>query len=251
MESMHKKNREDNLDLSNYRKYLSGSEFNSGLKIDFKNEKEYPVSRLEYLENLVQGKNIIHVGCADHKELIKDKIKKNHWLHKRLSDKAGRCLGVDIDKESIDYLINEFAVKDLLSCDLTRDVPDEIIVNKWDYMILGEILEHIDDPVSFLKAINSKYSKYVNVIIVTVPNAFRASNYKNAMHHAEYINSDHRYWFTGYTLMKVMTAGGFNVTEISFCENFGLSRRKFLHYYKMKNYPLLRESIVCHADWKK
>ncbi len=61
-----------------------------------------------------------------------------------------------------------------------------------------------------------KFTSIADRIIVTVPNAFKFENFLNAMRDREAINSDHRYWFTVYTIAKVMTLSGITM------ENFYL-----------------------------
>ena len=39
------------------------------------------VKKHELYCNLVQGKNVLHIGCTDHKELIDLKIRNNQFLH--------------------------------------------------------------------------------------------------------------------------------------------------------------------------
>ncbi|MBE9547615.1 MAG: hypothetical protein IMF10_09030 [Proteobacteria bacterium] len=65
--------------------YLTGKRFSSGAKIKISampgKEKSIPL-RIEYIESLVQGKDIIHVGCVGHAVTIYKRIKNNTWLHK-------------------------------------------------------------------------------------------------------------------------------------------------------------------------
>ena len=46
----------------------------------------------------------------------------------------------------------------VLCADIINDDIPSLKKEKWDYLIMGEILEHIDNPVSFLTKINEKYN---------------------------------------------------------------------------------------------
>ncbi len=234
-------------------KYLENKEFTNGLQVQVSKEEDSILSRLEILDEKLKNKKVIHMGCCDHIPLIEMKKKHNLWLHKRISDVADRCFGVDIDKEGIDYLQNKLGYADLVCADIRKDNIEEINNNKWDYIILGEILEHIDNPVEFLSSIKSKYAAHVEKMFVSVPNGFRYQNFVNSKYHLEIINSDHRFWFTPYTLAKIFTAAGFKVDEFFMCmeKPRELNFRKKL---KKKNkrllkYPMFRDTILMSANF--
>ena len=72
----------------------------------------------------------------------------------------------------------------------------EITGSRWDYAVFGEIIEHIDDPVHFLKTFRQRFGGSVNRFIITVPNIYNKQHFTNMLKYREVINSDHRYWFT-------------------------------------------------------
>jgi hypothetical protein len=87
-------------------------------------------------------------------------------------------------------------------------------------MILGEIIEHISNPAAFLNALRERYAGYVGKIILTTPHAFRYKNFTRAAKtHQEIINSDHRFWFTPYTLAKIAVDAGLWPEEFWLVEN--------------------------------
>jgi hypothetical protein len=51
-------------------------------------------------------------------------------------------------------------------------------------------------------------------LVTTTPNVFRIQNLINTLRAREYINSDHRYWFSPYTLAKVLSQAGYDDVEI-------------------------------------
>jgi 2-polyprenyl-3-methyl-5-hydroxy-6-metoxy-1,4-benzoquinol methylase len=200
--------------------YLNGTSFSKGLKVQIAQGMESANDRLQIIENLVAGRSVIHVGCVDHIPLLDEKIKKNRWLHARMCKTAKRCLGIDINEEGIRYLIDTLGYSDVICADLTIYPLEEILENQWDFLILGEVLEHIQNPVMFLKKISEYYRNNVNCLIISVPHAFSYLNITYALIHKEIINSDHYYWFTPYTLAKIVTAAGMHVEYFQFCEPF-------------------------------
>lgn len=111
--------------------------------------------------------------------------------------------------------------------------------------MVGEVLEHIGDPVAFLSTIRTKYCDYVDRIVVTVPNALRIANFQFAKQGMEVINSDHRFWFTPYTLAKIMTDAGLVIEGYRMLQSNPVTdpnARSFL----LQN-PLFREGVAMVA----
>jgi 2-polyprenyl-3-methyl-5-hydroxy-6-metoxy-1,4-benzoquinol methylase len=236
--------------------FLEGKKFENGFYLKIGSTEQKLFGRIEFLENLVKGKSVIHVGCCNHLPLIDQMIKEKRWAHSRLCDITKRCFGVDIAEDSVNYLRDKLGFKDLVSADITKDNIPELNKNNWDYMLIPEVLEHIDNPVSFLNSIREKYQNNVQKLVISVPNAFAFENINLAYSNTECINSDHRYWFSPYTLAKVITQAGFKVDSYFMVDDFkgtsGLKAKiKILpffqrkkKYYLLKKNPALRETII-------
>lgn len=232
--------------------FLKGTDFSNGLKIQIATRNDIAMDRLTLLEKLWSENKIIHLGCADHLPLIEMKIKKNIWLHARLCRVSKRCLGIDLDRSGVDFIRQTLGYEDVLFLDITKEDSDLIKEEKWDFIVLREVLEHIDNPVEFLGAIREKYKDVIKKMIITVPNAFSFSNFKQALFNKEVINTDHRYWFTPYTLAKVVTMSGARPEEFYFCNYFpdNLSIKDLLNIHGiieraiLRVFPALRPTIV-------
>jgi hypothetical protein len=199
--------------------YLAGEKFSNGLTVKISPDGEPISDRFQIIESLCANKNIIHLGCVDHLPLINKKIEQNLWLHSRLCKCSKRCLGIDINKEGINFLRNDLGYTDVIYGDIVGEEIGEIKKNSWDYLVLGEVLEHMDDPCLFLSQIREKYTHNIDRLIITVPNAFSWQNITYTFQHRECINTDHRYWFTPYTLAKVVSQAGMSVEQFSFCQS--------------------------------
>ena len=90
-------------------------------------------------------------------------------------------MGIDIDSQAVAYLTNELQLNDIFCHDVTREpLPPEIADEPWDYLIAGEILEHIANPADFLQRLTQTLAGNVAALVLTVPNALKWGNYKNA-----------------------------------------------------------------------
>ncbi|MBT8440519.1 MAG: class I SAM-dependent methyltransferase [Gammaproteobacteria bacterium] len=232
--------------------YITGEAFSNGRAFEFELEEEDNLyrSRTQVLTDLVRDKQIIHVGCVDHDvKSIEKKITKGKWLHRELDEAAERCLGVDINQEGVDYIKNTLGYADVMVADVTADPAAELLNRNWDYFLLPEVLEHINNPVDFLESIHANFRDNVGQLVITVPNAFTPDNARYARKGKEVINTDHRYWFTPYTLSKVVVAAGFKVNRITMCRHGKVKKRSVFKNRWFSRHPLMRSDIVMLLDF--
>jgi len=202
-----------------FQEYISGKRFHPNFPIEFSLDLRVK-NRDAILADIVRGKSIVHVGCVDHLDIIESKISAGTWLHKILMDSSKRCLGIDINLDGIEYLRKNHNITDLIATDLTNEKIDEIADHHWDYILLPEVIEHIPDHVAFISAIKDKYSKNIDKMIITVPNLFSYSLFQGASRNIEQINTDHRHWFSPYTLVKTLNDAGVIVEELHLINGF-------------------------------
>jgi hypothetical protein len=180
-----------------------------------------PMNRIETLTKIVSNKRIIHFGFADNG--AEYKIKEGLWLHSHLYYSARACIGVDLSYEgNYPHVI----------WDVENEIKPMALNGSWDYIILGEVIEHVDNPVNFLKSIIKNFPGVK--LIITVPNAFRLRNFITSLWNREEINPDHRYWFTPATIFKVCECSGYKVEKIDIINSFnrGLITGLFLSVFK-------------------
>lgn len=230
--------------------FLRGERFSSGLRVRLRNEVEDRLlrSRIDWLERLCAGRQVVHVGCVDHDlEQARHKLARGKWLHARLSAVSARCLGVDIDSAGIHALREQLGYTDLLAADLLHDPCEPVLAQHWDDFVLAEVLEHIGNPVAFLSGLRERYGTRVERFIITVPNAFAAENGRAARRGMEVINSDHRFWFTPYTLARVCVDAGLHPQRLIACRNGVVKRRSVLKNWRLARRPLLRNNLILIA----
>lgn len=198
--------------------YLTGKKSSNGYFMKLENNRLY--SRTEKLLEILGGGYVIHIGCCDHLPLIQEKIKSHAWLHGLLDECCAYVCGIDINPKAVEHVnSNKYAKHNVICADITSSNLSNIFQKKFDYVLLGEILEHVDNPVTFLTKMKRNFSKYGfdGKYIITVPNAFcfQKNQYLKGI---EGINTDHRYWFTPYTISKVMYRSDIYPEEIIFVD---------------------------------
>jgi len=232
--------------------HLLGEKRTSSLEVRFEYDRDdwKHVSRMEVLRDACAGRRVIHVGCVDHDvATIERKIEEGLWLHRRLCDCAERCFGVDIQEDGIRYMQERLGYADVEALDIASTESSRLSAGRWDCLLLPDVLEHIDDPVDFLTRLNRRFRANVSEIVITVPNALSRVNFKRARRNFERLNSDHRYWFTPYTLAKVVSRARFRVGTIRMCRHGAVSGRMWYRNYFLRRHPLMRNNIVLFAEF--
>lgn len=241
---------------SRFDPFLRGSAFDNELGFPTSQQRGNPgvlPDRISHLVELCRGKRVLHLGCCDHPPLVHDKLKNGTWLHARLTEVSQVCLGVDIDSGAVEFVKRETGFENVLLADLAVTAPEPVRTDPpWDLLVAGEIVEHLDSPVDFLSRLNQNLLNHCREIVVSVPNAFSLQNFLGARRHLECINSDHRYWFTPYTLAKVLTRSGFRPTNFDFVSHGRIQAggiRSWLRVQMLRRYPGLRPTLVMNAVW--
>ena len=234
-----------------WRDALTGLTFSGSQDFRVTEDEPSVLFRLDAAEELARGKSVVHVGCVDHLPLLGSKVEQDLWMHGRLTRAASTCVGVDVNLEGIEAL-RDLGYDNVHVGDITQ--PDSFLApeTNWDLLFLGEIVEHVDNPVEFLESIRHAWQGRVQEVALTLPNAFAWSAFRAALRSVEQINTDHRYWFTPFTAAKVAVQAGFGVSSISMCEYFQ-STGKGLPHKRVKQFildrwlrrnPLMRSSIL-------
>ena len=228
---------------------LRGEKFDKGLRFPLQKNTEVEdwTDRLNFLVSLAKGKSVLHWGCCDHLPLIEDKIRQGQWLHGLLTTSAAVCHGLDIDGPALSK-VRDLGFQNVSFIDDRMLIPTEVLRQTWDYIIAGEVLEHVSEPLHFLSGIKKSLGNRVDKIVLTVPNAFRYQNFANCLSEDEIecINSDHRFWFTPYTVAKIATDAGLKPLWFGFVNAFPLAETEVNTKYieLLRRHSSLREVLV-------
>ena len=101
-------------------------------------------------------------------------------------------LGLDISpasKKFSDHMMRECGFSDRYKVDLS-DVSEETPKNKTDWLICVEVLEHLEDPVSFLSALRATMNRGGYAFITAAINAAHSDHiylYRNALEVADHL----------------------------------------------------------------
>jgi len=117
------------------------------------------------------------------------------WIHSKVKNISKSLMGVDINEEGIVEL-NNMGYNVMHYNKLRVD-------NKFDTILMLDVIEHVDNPVKFIKDYEP-FLKENGKIVVTTPNSNRAINFISVFFKNDYaLNYEHTVWFCPKTLMEV------------------------------------------------
>jgi SAM-dependent methyltransferase len=182
----------------------------SQLSMAHKLPKARMVDRIDYLSEKARSRRVIHVGFVD-SGCRSMQNSAGTWLHGHLERKASSLVGIDVDeggvKEANDAGYEAFAV----DC-RDREAIEALDIQKAQLVIAGEVIEHVDDPGSFLSGLHALLAPGGQMIITT-PNAYGLFNVFASLAHREINHPDHVVMFTWRTLTNLASRHGWRPVE--------------------------------------
>lgn len=169
---------------------------------------------------LCKNKVVLDVGCVG-QDFSHDNP---NWLHRLIKNICLEIDGVDIEVEGIKILKNKgfsvFSVEEMKASG-----------KKYDIVLMSDVIEHVNDPVSFL----TFYSNYLlenGIIIITTPNAHGVRNFTNILLRNNYsINPEHTFWLCPKTLTEIVERAHLNFKDFFWLkEYFTLREVKGIKY---------------------
>ncbi len=122
-----------------------------------------PVPKREWILDVCRDRRVLDVGCVQHSWRMA--IDNPGWLHRAITDVAAACTGVD-------YLAGDVAELsrrgfDMVHGDVLRDPPP----GRFERVVLGDVLEHVENPARLLDYTASALTDD-GLALITTPNPF-------------------------------------------------------------------------------
>lgn len=185
------------------------------------------VQRVDFIKDICRAKRVLHLGCTNF-PYTAEAISNDMLLHFELRGIAKDLYGFDADAEGISILeangCNKLFVADL-------EKLDEVEINeKFDVIIAGEMIEHLNNPGLFLNGIKRFMTTDTELVITTI-NAYCAMRFlvyflRGNGGENEPVHPDHVAYYSYRTLRLTLERMGLEVKE-SYFYDVGTEHRKF------------------------
>ena len=168
------------------------------------------------LTEFAAGRRVVHVGFVDERRM-EDKLERGRWLHERLRETASSLVGLDVSEEGVRWAREQ----GLEAHTVDAQSPDAVAalgLEPAEVVIAGEVIEHLDAPGPFLRAMRSLIEP-AGLLILTTPNAYRLLNFLSPAAGVELIHPDHTAWHSPHTLRTLLERNGWQVEGIAYYRN--------------------------------
>jgi hypothetical protein len=173
--------------------------------------------KTKYLEAISAGKVVIHFGCTDWPNQI-EQISNHNLLHVKILNVAKRVIGVDIDSEGINHLQDLYQKEHFLCGDIANslEIQRELVGLEPDYLLIPDVLEHIEDSRSFLLGVRNVLSETKAVGVFTTPNAFAIKTFIPAFFGIDFTHPDHCSIHNEFTIDHAMQDANLKIRRIGY-----------------------------------
>ncbi|MBK9178118.1 MAG: class I SAM-dependent methyltransferase [Acidimicrobiales bacterium] len=165
------------------------------------------VDRIPYLCALARGRSTVHIGFVD-AGCRNVQEQAGTWLHGHLARVTDRLVGIDLDADGVaDARSRGFEAH-------TADCRDPAALRalglaKAEVVLAGEVIEHLDDPGSFLEGVHELVAPD-GVLVLSTPNAYGLLNVAASLAGFEVNHPDHVVMFTWRTLTALLARHGWD-----------------------------------------
>lgn len=170
--------------------------------------------RIEAILAAVQGQEILNLGCVGH--YVPSTAREiDRWLHYQLCVRYpdSHILGIDIDRPNVDRM------RQLGFSAEVGDAHQLTYESSFDTIILGELIEHLQNPGACLEGCR-RALKPGGRIIISTPNVFSVmlglmylKNFDRAF------NPEHVVWFCPQTLRALAERSGLAIRKLTFVDD--------------------------------
>lgn len=135
-------------------------------------EPSFYTDKEERILDMARGKKVLHLGCIGNTdETTAHKVElARRTLHARLTDAAASVLGIDLDADAVNLLLESKVFDNIQQGDACR-LDRAVIGSDWDLIVVGDLIEHVSNPGSLLDSIRGVMNSSTHLVFTT-PNAF-------------------------------------------------------------------------------
>jgi Methyltransferase domain len=173
-----------------------------------------PVDRIRYIRDACAGRRVLDLGAMD-ETAWRAKRGRGTWLHEEISCSASHVDGIDnsalVPAEGLRTGPNSMIGRGDV-CDPERLLA--ALAEPPDVVVAGELIEHLENPLQFLKRFAATARLSGKTLILSTPNATALHNVLIAFLRRESTHHDHLCLLSYKTLNTLCLRAGFAEWEI-------------------------------------
>jgi len=204
-------------------KKYSREELEELLRMDMEQDKKDPDQRIVKTLKMIEGKNILDVGCAAGS------------LSKKMVEMGFKVVGIDVLQESI-KIARKFNNVDNISYEVRDLLKNPFPPNSFDCITFLETIEHVENPAIYFREFN-RILRTGGHLVLSTPNATSLKNILYALSYrkkekrnqvAKEISSEprntgtqieHLYNWDFPTLVRLLDRCGFDLIDHAFARS--------------------------------
>jgi len=171
------------------------------------------VDRPTFLIELATGRRVIDLGFVD-RGRTDSKRAHGEWLHERLAAVSSAIVGIDADEQGVEEARRRGLDARLADCQ-DADSLAALALEPAELIIAGELIEHLDAPGVFLRAIRPLVAAD-GMLAITTPNPLALTNVLLGLARREVQNVDHVGWQSWRTLDTLLERNGWRTERLAF-----------------------------------
>ena len=183
----------------------------------FEMRKNYQQERVELISPFYDlNKSFLEIGCSA-----------GQFLN-QIIGKFGKISGVELSEKCAEYVREKWGLDIFTKPIGTFEMP------RYDYIAFFQVLEHIDDPVSFMYSVHKSLNKNGR-IFVEIPNLddplrklWNAPTYEKFYYHEAHLN-----YFSEKSIYKLMEQCGFEIENIVFLQDYNILNHLWWNFNDM------------------
>lgn len=175
---------------------------------------ERPVDRIRFVASQCRGRTVLDLGAMD-ETAFSSKRGRGTWLHEAIAASASRVIGIDNSPE-----VPERGLPTAPNAQIRRG--DVMALDSWlgandfvpEIVVAGELIEHLPNPLQFLRSLAAIERLRGCTLILTTPNATAVHNVAVGLLSRESTHHDHLCILSYKTLNTLFRRAGFSQWRI-------------------------------------
>lgn len=193
-----------------------------------------------FLKDSVKDRTVLDIGVVEHDV---SHIESETWKHQFIKKWSKYVVGVDILEDEVAYLVKKGF--DVVVADATSEID---LGRKFERVIIGDVIEHVDNPVALLK-FAARHLDDNGLVIVSTPNPFFLRFiWRNLKEETFIANAEHVSWITPSMALEIARRASLELKDYWLLQSDGETfLKKIFHKLRslfMKNAEFFTSSFI-------